>query len=290
MKFAFYLGCVIPAKLPNYELSARKVLEKLGVELVDLEDFICCGFPFELFNHETWLKMSAYNLALAEKQGLNIVTLCNGCANSLAHANKLLKEDEEKRKEINEFLSKYGLEFKGKIEVKHFIRVLHEDVGLEKIKENIEKELSELKLATHTGCHVVRPSEYMDSFDNPIKPSKLDELVNITKAKNVNYLTKNLCCGNTSRGLNDKVSLELLRRKMKDLSKHEVDALVTICPACYIQYEMGQLELKTKFKEVYNIPVVHYPQILGLAMGMSAKEVGLDMNKIKPKKIIEAFK
>ncbi len=290
MKLAFYLGCVIPAKLPNYELSARKVFEKLGVELVDMEDFICCGFPFELFNHETWLKMAAYNLALAEKQGLNIVTLCNGCANSLAHANKLLKEDSKKREEVNEFLKKYGLEFKGTIEVKHFIRVLYEDIGLDKIKENITKELSEFKLATHTGCHVVRPSEYMDSFDNPIKPTKLDELVNITKANNINYLTKNLCCGNTSRGLNDNVSIELLRRKMKDLSKHEVDALVTICPACYLQYEMGQLELKTKFKEVYNVPVVHYPQILGLAMGMSAKEVGLDMNKIKPKKIIEAFK
>ncbi len=290
MRYTLYLGCVIPAKELNYELSTKKVFEKLGIELKYLENFVCCGFPFESISEETWLRMASYNLALAENIGNDIVTMCNGCANSLIHANKIIKEDKEKREEINKFLTeKFNLSVSGKLNIKHIIHVLYNDVGLERIKENVKNNLNGLRFAVHVGCHIVRPSSYMN-FDNPIEPEKMDELIEVTGAESVNYITKHLCCGNYARGINDKVSITLLRRKLEELKDLNVDALVTICPACYLQYEMGQLELRMKEKINLNIPVLHYPQVLGLALGIPVSELGFDQNKIKPKKILEQFK
>ncbi len=290
MKYALFLGCVIPAKLLNYEISTRNVFKELGVELEYMNDFICCGFPFESISEETWLRMAAYNLAIASRYNLDIVSMCNGCVNSLIHAKKVLEEDSKKKEEINNFLKEnFNIELSNIPNVKHVIHVLYNDIGKEKIREKVKNELKDFRFAVHVGCHIVRPSTYMN-FDNPIEPEKLDELVEILGAESVRYTTKYLCCGNYARGINDKVSIELLKRKMEELKNIGVDGLITICPACYLQYEMGQLEIRMKEKISYDIPVIHYTQILGLALGISPKELGFDLNKIKPKKILEKFK
>ena len=290
MKYALFLGCVIPSKELNYEVSTKKVMEKLGIELVYIKDFVCCGFPFEAISEETWLRMASYNLAIASNYNTDIVTMCNGCANSLIHAKKILEEDKNKREEIGKFLEeKFGIKLDKIYNVKHIVHVLYNDVGIDNIRERIVKRFDGFRFAVHVGCHIVRPSRYMD-FDNPIEPRKLDELVEITGAESVNYITKYLCCGNYARGINDKVSNMLLKKKLEELKKIGIDGLITICPACYLQYEMGQLEIKMKEKISYDIPVLHYTQLLGLALGISIRDLGFDQNKIKPKKILEKFK
>ncbi|HSQ53131.1 MAG TPA: heterodisulfide reductase-related iron-sulfur binding cluster, partial [Acidobacteriota bacterium] len=156
--YAIFLGCTIPARQPNYELSARKTLEKLGVELVDLDNFTCCcPAPIQSINLESSQAVAAYNICLAEEAGLDIVALCNGCFESLAMANTALKKDKKLKAHINEVLAKVGKEFKGTIEVKDFLQVLMEDIGLEKIKEKVTKPLSNLKVAPFYGCHSLRP-------------------------------------------------------------------------------------------------------------------------------------
>ncbi|MGD8507165.1 MAG: CoB--CoM heterodisulfide reductase iron-sulfur subunit B family protein, partial [Candidatus Bathyarchaeota archaeon] len=175
-KYALFLGCTIPARQQNYELSARKTLAKLGIELVDLANFTCCcPPPIQSIDLETSIAVAAYNICLAEEADLNIVTLCSGCFESLKMANVMLKTDEELRTRINKILSKAGKEFAGNKEVKHFLQVLMEDVGLERLKRNISKPLSHLKVAPFYGCHALRPSELLE-LDDPERPRILENL------------------------------------------------------------------------------------------------------------------
>ncbi len=283
--YAFFLGCTVPTRNFGYELSTRKVCEVLGIELVDLPGFICCGTPLENVSEKASICMAAYNLALAEEKDLDILAICNGCINSLKKANFLLKKDEDLRAEVNKVLSKIGKEYKGKIEVKHLIQVLYEDIGIEKIKNMIKKPLK-LKVASHTGCHLVKPS-YAMKFDDPEQPKVLDELIEITGAKSIDYMYKNMCCGQPIRGVNDEVSLKIAKEKLSHVKEANADCMVTICPACNMQYDLGQLEIKSKFKEEYNIPVLHYPELLGLALGIDEKELGiLTTHKVKADKIL----
>jgi heterodisulfide reductase subunit B len=171
MKYAFFLGCTIPARAMNYEVSARKIATKLGIEFVDLPDFGCCGFPVKSVDSFTTIVMAAKNIAIAEEKGLDICTLCNGCVVTLVEANHELKHKEELRKKVNKELSKIGKEYKGTIEVKHFARVLYEDVGVEKIKKEVKYGLDDFKLAAHYGCHYFKPSVVYGRFDDPEYPT-----------------------------------------------------------------------------------------------------------------------
>ncbi|MEM3041799.1 MAG: CoB--CoM heterodisulfide reductase iron-sulfur subunit B family protein, partial [Nitrososphaerota archaeon] len=205
-KYLFYLGCVIPYRVASYEISARKTLEKLGVELVEMPEFNCCGLPIDPVDHKTMMILAARNLALAEKEGLNILTLCSGCASTLRKVNKMLKEDKALREEINGFLEKAGLEFKGNIEVKHLVQALIEDAGLEKIKSTVVKPLAMLKVAEHNGCHVLRPRKFM-GFDDPEDPKLLKNLIEATGAECLDYLDETECCGAPIIGVNDRIPL-----------------------------------------------------------------------------------
>src|SRR4030043_1228143 len=148
-KRLLFLGCAVPYRVSSYEISARRVLSKLGIDLVEMPEYNCCGLPIDPVNHEMMLALAARNLCLAEKQGISIVALCPGCAGTLRKVNKKLKEDKELRQKINGYLKETGLEFKGSIEVKHLVQLLAEDIGLEKIKNAIEKPLTDVLVADH---------------------------------------------------------------------------------------------------------------------------------------------
>ncbi|MCK4434625.1 CoB--CoM heterodisulfide reductase iron-sulfur subunit B family protein, partial [Candidatus Bathyarchaeota archaeon] len=225
LKYLFFLGCVIPYRLPSYEVSARKVLEKLGVELVEMPEFNCCGFPMDPINHDLMLTLAARNLCLAEKQNLNILTLCNGCFGILNDANKTLKEDKEIREKINSYLREIGMGFKGTIEVKHLVHALTEDVGLEKIKEAVKKPLTHLQVAQHTGCHIVRPAKHVGR-DDPENPTMLKNLIKLTGAECLDYMDETECCGNPIIGVNEEVPFQLVREKLEHVRAVKAQALV----------------------------------------------------------------
>ena len=157
LKYLIFLGCAIPYRVSAYEISTRRVAEKLGIKLVDMPNYNCCGLPVDPVSHELTLALAARNLCVAEQQGLNIMALCPGCAGTLRKVNKMLKEDRKLKELVNGYLKETGLEFKGNIEVKHLIQALAEDIGFEKIKGAVQKPLNTLKVAEHNGCHVLRP-------------------------------------------------------------------------------------------------------------------------------------
>ncbi len=285
--YALFLGCTIPARQPNYELSARKALAKLGVELVDLANMTCCcPPPIQSIDLETSLAVAAYNISLAEEADLNIVTLCSGCFESLAMANAMLKEDENLKAKINRILSKAGKKFTGSKEVKHFLQVLMDDVGLERLKQNVRKPLSNLKVAPFYGCHALRPSELL-KLDDPERPHILEDLIEILGAESVEYRNKLKCCGGLLRGISDDLALNLAREKLANTTKAGADCIATLCPFCFVALDIGQMQIKIKFQEAYDMPVLHYSELLALALGIAPKELSLQTHKIKTDKILD---
>jgi heterodisulfide reductase subunit B len=287
-KYLIFLGCAIPYRVSAYEISARKVLQELGVELVEMPEFNCCGLPLDPVSHETMLILAARDLALAEQKGLNILTLCPGCAGTLKKVNKILKEDKASREEINGHLKESGLQFNGTIVTKHILQVLMEDVGLEKIKDRVVKPLTMLKVAEHVGCHLLRPKEYI-GFDDPEDPQTLKKLIEITGATCLDYTNKTECCGAPSVGVSDKVALQLARDKLNNVKIVEAQALITICPFCHIMFDTNELRIERMFNETYGIPILHYPQLLGLAMGLAQEELAFNELRVDPSKLLQVI-
>lgn len=284
-KYLIFLGCAIPYRVSSFEISSRKVLDRLGVELVEMPEFNCCGLPLDPVSHETMLIMAAKNLALAERQGLNILTLCPGCAGTLKKVNKILKADKALREEINAHLKEVNLEFKGTIEAKHLLQLLKEDVGIEKIKDSVVKPLTNLKVAEHNGCHILRPKEFI-SFDDPEDPQTLKMLIEATGATCLDYIDETECCGAPSVGVSDKVALALAKDKLSHVKQVDAQALITICPFCHIMYDTNELRIEKLFNETYGIPILHYPQLLGLAMGMTPEELAFSDLRVSPSNIL----
>jgi len=289
LRYLFFLGCTIPYRVSSYEISARKVFPKLGIELVEMPDFNCCGLPVDPASHEMMLVLAARNLCLAEQQGLNIIALCTGCAATLRKVNKALKEDKELRNRINEYLKEVDMEFKGTVEVKHFVQAFKEDVGFDKIKETVQKPLIGLKVAEHCGCHLLRPLKIM-GYDDPEDPAVLKELIELTGAECLDYMDEAECCGYTIIAIDDKVALQLTREKLQHIKMAGAQALITVCPSCHLMFDMQQSRIERMFNEKFELPVLHFPQLLGLAMGFTPDELALKELRVNPSKILEAIK
>lgn len=286
MRYALFLGCTVPARARNYEISTRKVAQKMGIELIDLPEFACCGFPVKSIKHDTSLLMAARNLSIAGDAGLDICTVCSACTGVLTEASKKLEEDEELREEVNRQLKQIGRSYKGGVKVRHFARILYEEVGVDKIEEMVGRKLSQFKIAPHYGCHYLKPSELFDGFDEPEYPQTLDKLIEATGAVSVDYMEKRLCCGGGILAIDEGVSLGMVKRKLDMVREAGADGMTLICPFCSVMYDDNQRKVEASFDEEYKIPVLYYPQLLGLALGYDSKELGLQMNRVKTKELL----
>ena len=286
MKYALFLGCTVPVRALNYELAARKVGEKLGLEFLDIPEFSCCGFPVKSVDRMTFILMAAENLSLAEEANLDICTLCSACSSVLTEVDKQVKENRALGNRINEDLCVTNRKYHGKIHVKHFVRILHEDVGLAKIKEMVKRPLSEFNFTAHYGCHYLKPSEVYGKFDEPENPRTLDELIRVTGAQSIPYEDKNECCGGGVLGVEEATALKIATLKLDHIKASGADALVLICPFCNIMYEGNQKKIEKQSETEFNLPVLYYPQVLGLALGIPPDELGFRMNRVKPREIL----
>lgn len=289
-KYALFLGCTVPIKGLHYELSARKVAERLGIEFVDIPDFACCGFPLASIHHHTAITLAARNLALAEAEGLNILTLCSACTGELTKVQKHLASEEgaEDLKRINADLKDLGCEYHGNVVVKHFARVLLEEVGLDRIKEEITQPLIGINIAPHYGCHCLRPSEIFDGFDDPIRPDHLDKLIEVTGATSVQYREKMQCCGGGILAFEEETPIKMVKQKLDHIKEANADAMTLICPSCDVMYDEYQPTVETTFDTEYKIPILFYSQLLGLAMGMDPKkDLAVKKNVVRVKPLLQ---
>ncbi len=280
-EFTFFPGCMARLKLPQVERSVRTLLEDLGVGLTDEPRFTCCPDPvvFRSGSREDWLSLAARNLSLTS--GLPIVTLCPGCASSLLEARHVLAQDEELASSVAARLRKVDLEL-ALPHVQHFLKVLSDPAIREDIAEKITKRFDGLKAGTHYGCHLVRPSNAVH-FENPEKPTCLDELLSLTGAGPVDYEDKYLCCGRPS--IDEATSGAIVKHKLKAMKAAGCEVLIVACPFCFEQFDLGQAILERK-GESFGIPVLYISQFLGLAMGRGPKEMGLELHRTKPDRLL----
>jgi heterodisulfide reductase subunit B2 len=271
-KYAFFLGCIAPLRYPGVEKSTREVCKKLGIELVDLKDASCCPAPgvIRAFSKETWLAAAARNLALAEKEGLEIVTICNGCYGSLFDAAHELHEDPELLAKVNKVLAEIGMEYKGTTKVRHFAEVLYNEVGLDSIKAAVSKPL-EYEVGVFYGCHFLKPSK-IKNLDDPENPHILDDLVEAVGAKSMPRKQKMMCCGAGGglRAAFGETALKFTKQNLENIQESGAKYIIDVCPFCHLQFDQSQKDLG------FSIPVLHLSQLYGLAMGMDAKDLGLD--------------
>jgi len=279
-KYALFLGCTVPVRAQHYELATRNVAKELGIEFIDLKEGSCCGFPLKALDSETSLLMAARNVGLASNLGLDVVTLCNSCTAMLSDAQSKLKEEKFRRK-----FTELGFTYPNEIKVRHFVRMLYEDIGIENIKKAIKRPLKNLRILSHYGCHYLRPS-YLHSFDNVENPHSLDELVGLTGAIPVDYQEKKLCCGGSVLGVDEELAVKMANQKLAVAKNNNADAMISICPFCTVMYEDNQRKVEAKFNTVFNLPVLYYPQLLGLGLGLAPDACGLKFNRIKPDGII----
>ncbi len=284
-EFALFLGCTIPVRCLGYEVSTRRVAEELGIKLVDL-NFSCCGYPLKNVDVIAAKSMATANLALAESKKLNILTICSACAGTLAEAS--INRENPVSEQVKKELEKQGLTFKGLIWVKHFARYLYEDYGVDKIREHVKSPLKGLRVAIHYGCHYLRPSEIYDEFDDPEHPKSVKEIIEALGATVVNYVGQLDCCGGGTLTFDQKLGVMLAKKKLDNVRKANVDALVLFCPFCSIMYDGHQRFIEEQFGcEPYNIPVLFLPQIMGLAFGIDPKELGFEYNKVDVQPLLD---
>jgi len=289
VKYAFFLGCIMPNRYPGIELAMRNVAPTLGIELLDMKGASCCPAPgvFKSFHQPTWLALAARNLCIAEELGADILTLCNGCYGTLKEANTILKENPTKKDEVNTLLREVNREFQGKIEVKHLVEILHKKIGVEKLAKLVKKPLN-LNAAVHYGCHLLKPTKYRNA-ESTERPRFLDELVEVLGAKSVPYRDKMMCCGaggGVKAGSPD-VSLDMAKEKIENIRNVGADLIVNACAFCHLQFDRGQIDIKSKYGVDFNMPTLHYVQFLGLALGLEPDKLGLFNNAISAEPILK---
>ncbi|MHA1292829.1 MAG: CoB--CoM heterodisulfide reductase iron-sulfur subunit B family protein [Promethearchaeota archaeon] len=287
-EYKMFQGCTIGNRIPFLEASARKVFDILGIKVSEAA-FACCPDPvgFNSVDHTSWLAMAARNLTIAEAEGKDIISLCNGCFQTLKLANKELSHDPHEKEKINKVLSVIGREFKGTINVKHFVEVLHE-IGADKIKEKVTNMLSGLKVACHTGCHYMRPSEIVQT-DDPMKPKKLREVTEATGATPVDYEEEVLCCGAGVGNAEEEPALQILINKLSGAINAGAEAIIVNCPACFQQFDTNQKKAEKMAGKTFNIPVLYITELLALAFGIKPDEIGLKFHRIRLNALLEKF-
>lgn len=287
MRFALLRCCLNPSFCRQYELATNAVLPNLGIDVVNIREFNCCGYPLKSFDFKAYVLSSTRNLALAESRSLNILTLCSCCYGNVKYVEYLTKNDSSLKEKMNTILEKERLNYQGKTESKHLFQVLHSDIGLEKLQRMVVKTYSNLKVAVHYGCHLLRPSKIVQ-FDNPYSPSIFDQLVEITGAKSIPWSTKLDCCGSALAGVNDELSRALAEKKLRDAKRAGADCLCVICPYCFLQFGRVQKTLYSRGDSPSELPLLLYTQLLGLCLGIEAEALGFRMNAV-PVASIEGF-
>ena len=279
MRYALYLGCTIQSEQYGYEASVREALPRLGIEFEDMEGVSCCGSPaLNSVSRLGWHYLSARNLTIAENMGLPVLPLCNGCHLSFIETKHFLEKDPELKNVINMNLEKEGLNYRGEVRIVHLLEALHDEVGAQKISEKVVKPLGGIKLASHPGCHAIRPSG-LQNVDDAEDPKKLDDLIRALGAETFDYPEKTDCCGSQLAVTSGRVTLKIAGEKLQTVKSYGFDGLVTTCPFCFKMYDGRQRAIKGALKDAsLDLPVFYYTQLLGLAMGLGPKKLGLDLN------------
>lgn len=274
-QYAYYPGCSLESLGHSYHLSTMEVASHLGIEFQELEDWNCCGatayFPVDEMLAYT---LSARNLAIAEKTGLNdFVAPCSACFKNAYTTNKYFNTDKDLADHINYVLEADNLHLEGTMHVRHLIEVITEDIGLEVIKQNVTHPLSNLQVAPYYGCQLVRPRRDNEDVENP---RYFENLLSALGARPVEFESKTRCCGGSLIITNRPAALDMIQKLLQDAVDSHAQIIATTCPMCNVNLEVYQSQVNREFGTKYSIPVVYFTQLMGSAFGCSPKSLGIN--------------
>ena len=287
MKIAFFPGCVIPVRYPGVEVATRYLADRLDIDLVDM-DFHCCPAPTGLkeASADAWFALAVANLCIAEKEGLDVVTICSGCGNTLREALHSYKDDETRRATVTRLLAPYGKAYGGTTQVFHLPDLLARDEFLDRIAAACVRPLKGIKIATHYGCHYFRPGWAMRDPDwtpeFPL-PESMELILEALGAEIVEYGRQDLCCGaalSYNVGKSDE-SLKILKEKLDEMAVANVEAIAVPCPSCLTQFDTGQSLLGRTDKDMRPIPVYHIAELVAYALGTDVKKLDGRRHRVK---------
>ncbi|HIE59081.1 MAG TPA: heterodisulfide reductase subunit B [Persephonella sp.] len=287
LKYAFYTGCSAKGVAPELYDSTKLVAEKLGMELIELEAATCCGAGAVQEKDEFLaLTINARNLALAEELGLDLLTICNTCTVMLRDTKFKLDNDPQLKKEVNEVLKEAGLEYKGTSEVTHFLWEVIDGVGLDKLREMVVRPLKDFNIAPFYGCHIIRPV-YLIGYEDPDNPKSIEMLIEALGGNPKDHEARLACCGfHSFWSAETEVTLRLTAMDTQSAKEESADFMVTPCPLCHTQLDAMQEEAEERIGVNIGMPILHLPQMIGLALGMNPKELGLHKHVISTKEIV----
>ena len=289
MRYAFYPGCVSRGACPELYSATIEVCRRLEIEL-DVESMrsaSCTGSGvLQEKNQRLGDTLNARNFALAERAGLPLLTICSTCQGVMAQANKRLRDDPDYLAEINADLAEEGLEYKGTAEPRHLLWVLIEDLGLDELRSRVVKPLTGFKTAPFYGCYIVRPSDALGFEDNPDRQDSLEQVIEAVGAEVVDFPGKTLCCGFPILTINQNNSMKMVANHTLDAKGRGAIAMVTPCPLCHLNLDGYQPQASSAARQPIDLPILHLPQLLGLALGVDPKAMRLNRHIVSTKRVL----
>ena len=287
-RYAYFPGCSAETVSASYHLSTVETGAKLGIEFQEIEDWNCCGAtPYSNVDELLANTLCARNLAIAERTGLDVVAPCNACFKNLYHANEAIKTDADLAEHLNFALEADDLRYAGTTRVHHLIHVFVRDVGLDAVKQQVTQPLKGLKVAAYYGCQLVRPDRN-DGFD-PAGPSYFEDLLRAIGAEAVPYPYRLRCCGASLMIGHRLAALAMVRDLLRGAEQAKADVIATACPLCQLNLEAYQKDVNREFGTDYAIPVLYFTQLMGLAMGISPKKLGIGTELVSAKPVLECI-
>ena len=286
-QYAYFQGCAARQSCPELNQATLLVAKRLGWELFTLEKAACTGARDLIeARPEMAMVVNARTLALAESRGFStLMTVCSTCTITLRQVNKLLKEDKESLERSNQHLEKIGLRYNATVEVRHFLWVLIADYGLERLKEQVRRPLSDLSVAPYYGCHILRPADVL-GFDDPHNPRSLHNLILALGGRPADFASKADCCGFHMMTIDEDRAARHAAGLLIDAKQQWANVMVTACPLCHISMDSWQPKSERVMKQKIAMPVIHVAQLVGLAMGFSPRELGMERHIVRPSEII----
>lgn len=280
MKYAYFPGCSLHSTAKEYDLSTKAVAQALGIELIEIPDWVCCGAtPAHITMHLLSLALPVKNLVQAKKMdSYEVVTCCAACFNRLKIANKFMETDPEHRAKVEKIV---GEQYKGEVKVRHFLDVLVNEFGLNNLDKRLTKKLNGLKVACYYGCLLTRPPEVTE-LDDLEEPHLIDDIMKVIGVEPVQWPYKTECCGASFSLTKTDIVLKLSGDILQMAYDDGAQAIVLACPLCQSNLDLRQAMINKKYKKNFNMPIIYFTQLVGLALGVEPKRLGFEKHIVNP--------
>ena len=286
MEIPYYPGCTLNTKAKGFDNSVRASARALGLELVELEEWNCCGATFPLLvDNMLDLAGPTQVLVSAQQAGQRLAVACSTCYNVLKRTNKVIREDEDSREKLNFFLD---ADYSGDLEVLDLLQILRDDIGFDKIKEAVKKPLSGLRVAAFYGCMVLRPPDEVAYEKDPENPRALDNLMIALGAEAVDYSHRGECCGAYLAVKSVEVTAEMSFAILDSAQQNGAELVVTNCPLCQFNLDRMQKAMGSRHAGFQPIPILYYTQLMGIALGLDSEGFELDRHYVDPRPLLES--